>query len=555
MRVGSLTPTPFFIRERSRQELLNIRKELVDPTGRLRSGYLRMKPGKELHLGGWFTGGSTTEAKNAIVNLIKNAYCFSLEGEDGAHRGKRFEEALTRYFRKSGDSFGSMSFVKLIDALESGEYPKDDSQEAVSPGAGERRQSPGDRGRIKFTQGAPSSESLSGKKERDARIDQTAAKSGISDTAKAQFKELALHLSPNGFLHFSQLMFPPSSRLNPVKAAPSIAGEAPRTFVMGDADGSIGRMVLHAIASGVAELPKDEIRLLAEVLESEYRCANIAEFQSNNEIAEAHQKITEALTVKPHGHQQEPSCLFLGDILSDRFTNNQMATKDLIYKLRGFDLNDLKSPAKETGVRFIAGNHDTYLIDKKRGSANPQWGGLAVKVLDRKEYKQLLIRCFDAAVYSSGVLSTHQGVAASDLPGYYQTGLHVKLNEHQHEEFKTNKSIKISDGSTVKDSLRLEAKSPEELARKMNESFQSRLQSEDSFEDVIATNFRPDDRHMTPKAMGFDGIPGFRQLHGHNAESNETHAGVTNLNPRVKNEFAPASTVIEYPSQQAEGAQ
>jgi len=63
MRVGSLTPTPFFIRERSRQELLNIRKELVDPTGRVRSGYLRMKPGKEWHLGGWFTGGSTTEAK------------------------------------------------------------------------------------------------------------------------------------------------------------------------------------------------------------------------------------------------------------------------------------------------------------------------------------------------------------------------------------------------------------------------------------------------------------------------------------------------------------
>ncbi|NBU88822.1 MAG: hypothetical protein EBS16_06405 [Betaproteobacteria bacterium] len=167
----------------------------------------------------------------------------------------------------------------------------------------------------------------------------------------------------------------------------------------------------------------------------------------------------------------------------------------------------------------------------------------------------MLIRCFDAAVYSSGVLSTHQGVAASDQPDHFQTGLNVGLNETQLIAYKANQGIKLSDGSIVKDSLRIKAKSPEELARKMNEKFKKCLRSKYEFKELIATNFRPDDRHMTPKAMGFDGIPGFRQLHGHNADSNETHAGVTNLNPRVKNEFAPASTVIEYPSQQAEGAQ
>jgi hypothetical protein len=590
MRVGSVTtPNPFTIREDSREKLRDIRNKLVDPTtGLVRSGYLRLKPGNELHVGGWFTGGSTTEAKDAILKLISNAYGFRL---DTAPLQGAFQEALEQYFEKSGNSFGSKSFVKLIDALESGVYPEDDGQDAVSPGAEHAAE-----GRLEFSvnpptskaqdaaaaakaavspptsrphgapeaaKAAPSSAPLSGSRIRSTRIDpsvekqidQSAAKSGISDTAKAQFKALASHLSPNAFKHFSQLMFPPPSSLNPVNAAQSIAGGAPRTFVMGDADGSIGRMVLHAIASGVAQLPENKMPLLADVLESEYRCKNFEDFQSDKALAKAHQGITEALTVKPHGHQEEPSCLFLGDILSDRFTNNQEATGDLIYKLRGYDPDDLSSPPKETGVRFIAGNHDTCPIDKKGGSKNPQWGGRAVEVLDRKEYKELLIRCFDAAVYSSGVLSTHQGVAASDQLDHFQTGLNVGLNGEQLKEYEANQGIKLSDGSIVKDSLRIKATSPEELARKMNELFKSYLQSSDHFGELIATNFRPDDRHMTPKAMGFDGIPGFRQLHGHNADSNEKHAGVTNLNPRDGNKLAPASTVIEYPSQQAEAAQ
>ena len=60
MRVGSVTPPNLFaIREDSRKKLRDIRNKLVDPTtGLVRSGYLRLKPGNELHVGGWFTGGS-----------------------------------------------------------------------------------------------------------------------------------------------------------------------------------------------------------------------------------------------------------------------------------------------------------------------------------------------------------------------------------------------------------------------------------------------------------------------------------------------------------------
>ncbi len=51
---------------------------------------------------------------------------------------------------------------------------------------------------------------------------------------------------------------------------------------------------------------------------------------------------------------------------------------------------------------------------------------------------------------------------------------------------------------------------------------------------------------MTPKALGFDGIEGFRQLHGHDGSSNEEQSGVTNLNARNGRDFNPIAKVIEY---------
>ena len=75
MRVGSVrTTNPFEIIKDSRDKLRDFRNKLVDPTtGLVRSGYLRLKPGDGLHVGGWVTGGSTTKAKDTVLGLIRSA--------------------------------------------------------------------------------------------------------------------------------------------------------------------------------------------------------------------------------------------------------------------------------------------------------------------------------------------------------------------------------------------------------------------------------------------------------------------------------------------------
>jgi hypothetical protein len=81
----------------------------------------------------------------------------------------------------------------------------------------------------------------------------------------------------------------------------------------------------------------------------------------------------------------------------------------------------------------------------------------------------------------------------------------------------------------------------------MNEAFFDRVRTAGPG-DVISTDFRPEDSLMTPAALGFDAA-GFRQLHGHNANANETHAGVTNLNARGQDAlggFKPMGTILTY---------
>ena len=78
-----------------------------------------------------------------------------------------------------------------------------------------------------------------------------------------------------------------------------------------------------------------------------------------------------------------------------------------------------------------------------------------------------------------------------------------------------------------------------------------RLVTVDAFNNCLSTDFRPEDREMTPQALGFSGIPNFRQVHGHNATMNETEPGVTNLNARVatgpgREIYTPVSVAIGY---------
>jgi hypothetical protein len=242
----------------------------------------------------------------------------------------------------------------------------------------------------------------------------------------------------------------------------------------------------------------------------------------------------------------------MGDILSDRFTNNQQAMSTMIFKLKGYDPLDLQKPRVETGVHFIAGNHDTVVIPQNTGAPpDSSWGQGAALRLTEPEHRTLLRKCFDAAVYAGGVLSTHQGVAASLKPGYYQTGLNVTLHRQQKDEHLSQQGVPLADGSKVQDSLRIQADNPKELAERINKMFHAALHFAPDITELVATNFRPQDKSMTLDAMWFpkDFHQDFRQIHGHNGDANEVEPGVTNLNPRNGGgDFAPASTVIEYPA-------
>jgi hypothetical protein len=315
---------------------------------------------------------------------------------------------------------------------------------------------------------------------------------------------------------------------------------------MGDADGSMARMVLHAIASGVAELPRASLQLLGSVMSHEAHVNTpdgLKAIQADPKLSKALDTIANSLKVLPRPQDGRLACIFLGDILSDRFTNNQVAMSRFIYKLSGVDQED---PAQriETGVRFIAGNHDTSplldqagqgVLDESGGYAF-QWGAFAARKLDWSAYQALLRDCFKAADYSNGVLSTHNGVVRGERPGEYL----VAVGDAQ------SRSDELSaEGTRVRSATRVPASDPEELAARMNQIFLDQVRT-GAFGDVISTGFRAEDDEMTPAALGFDQVPGFRQLHGHHASANEASPGVTNLNARdVAGDFLPVAMVID----------
>jgi len=254
--------------------------------------------------------------------------------------------------------------------------------------------------------------------------------------------------------------------------------------------------------------------------------------------------IASALKVEPSPQGGKPACIYLGDILSDRFTNNQEAMAKFIYKLSGIDNPRDPGQRVDTGVRFIAGNHDTFpLLDNEGGSIPKDvdtitWGAFANKRLPLDEYKKLLIDCFKAADYSAGVLTTHNGVAKSAVEGKFLVGVGGQRSE----------MLMRADGGSEADCLAVRAGSPEELANNLNTLFADLVSTVGPWY-TVSTDFRPSDAEMTPKALGFSSVPGFRQLHGHNANANEDEEGVTNLNARGGqgiNSFMPTATVIEY---------
>jgi hypothetical protein len=530
------------------RRLLDIERQLTDSNGRIKSGYLRLTRSGSLNAGHFPTCGSLPQATLAVREMIKQAYGDRL----GPKSAQRLEMALDLYLMNSWGAIGTRSFVKLIRSLESAVRVDAD----LSPVG------------ITSRLGLPElkSREIEVREEIDASVVQFATRRGnpISSSAIAQFQSLANAMSwsvepiavgdqvltwDQQFAAFNDLMFPAVSALSPALA---IGGaEAPRTFAMGDADGSMGRMVLHAIASGVAELPSEQMPALARLMNREISASldldnGLKNYQADLQVSRDLDSVADALVVRPKPHQDDkPACIFLGDILSDRLTNNQEAMARFIYKLSGFDPQNPGARA-DSGVRFIAGNHDTMPLlgpdgnDSLKKSADwtTDWGVHATKKLPLAQYQKLLADCFRAADYSDGVLTTHNGVVKGEGANEYLVGAGSPRERNNYKD---------ASGGVVSDCLSLKADNPQELARKMNEAFLDRVNTAGP-RDVISTDFRPADNLMTPSALGFDAA-GFRQLHGHNADANESHAGVTNLNARGEGalgRFKPTGRILTY---------
>ena len=575
-------------------------------TGKIQSGYLKLTNSGTLNAGFFYTSGSYSEGAKSVGAMLKQAYGDHLSGA----QKNTLNKALAQYMSKSGGALGTRSFVNLVKTLDR-LVPDDDEQSPkfeheysidsrldlsgldVQPPAPPAAQAPSQASApeaksqaqptnapeatapettapdIKAqapasTQASAADKMAQFRKELDTQVADIRARnnSPISDLALKQFQKLAFELfqtppEPGSklkwtrkFLAFERLMFPTTSKLN---QAGAVQGpQAPRTFAMGDADGSMGRMVLHAIASGVAELPEDNMPALARLMSAEVHAltqrGGLEDFQADSELSRDLDEVAEALIPKPQPQEGKPACIFLGDILSDRFTNNQQAMSKFIYKLSGLDPKN-PDPAQQidTGVRFIAGNHDTMPLLKENGKVRlntaskgaEQWGAHAHKKLTAVQYRDLLKNCFKAADYSAGVLTTHNGVAKGGLPNEYLVG----AGNPNFRRIRYN-----ARAESVDDCISVIASSPEDLAQAMNVAFLDRINA-GSTDSLVSTDFRPKDRDMTPRALGFENVEGFRQMHGHNDNANENEEGVTNLNARdeagVKG-FMPTSTVIEY---------
>jgi hypothetical protein len=542
----------------ARKALTNMRAQLADDHGAVSSGYLSIKTRKDgsvnLETRGRHEWGSfhsnKKDAARVVQNLILEGYGKHLneESQDSLHK------ELNTYLKKTGERFGTQSFVKLIDRL--------DARFEGKPTAGQANPPPG--------QANPPPGRL------NADFSIKLKTEGCALQAKAQFKEIIDSVAPNTASFFKRILSPGLSK---------VLNSNSRTQVVGDADGSMCRTVLSAINSGHMQLEESELKLLAEVMDAEATAGInlwLKDFQEDQDIAAKLDKIVEKATFKL-GHYK---LVFIGDILHDRFSNNKVAMDKVIRSLHA------------KGAVFITGNHDVYdevnpnndldLPDnelrsnhiqqaisagkrkaEKKNSAydaaqerydldraktkfgnsqeiKSQNGFYGAKQIDKTASDNLLENCFTNAYFDSqtNAFYTHNGFEHSGVEDVYLTAFGF-----------------------------LRAKNAEELAKKMNDSdFNSPGQSLDDIENEIPgfkskfmkednhgidddgfinkTNFRPADSRMQTGQLGPAGRTADEKkvtiFHGHN-DNHGTAGNVENLNARSDfgfSDFSPITKVF-----------
>jgi len=131
-------------------------------------------------------------------------------------------------------------------------------------------------------------------------------------------------------------------------------GRKPHIYALGDADGSVGRMVLISIQSGHMSLEQNELHTLANILNNEQKTFQpenpdeatglLTTFQKDPLLQQQTMEIVENADY----HASPYSLIFIGDIIHDRVSCNKDATRLLIKSLKTKD------------AIFILGNHEIF---------------------------------------------------------------------------------------------------------------------------------------------------------------------------------------------------
>lgn len=532
------TDTPQQSADAARALLKGMRADLVDGNGRVRPGYLRIRSGNgERHLEAQsrWRWGAKTDATRLVQSLVNTAYVGKF-ADEGART--RFTEALQNYLRQSGNRMGTQSFVRLVNTLEAiapdhsalvegqAAAPLPAVQSALTP-----------RARLDLEPVARLSLST---------LDSLASDNGtfgagrapLVGYAQSQMTALtnALDRSTNPFRQHASRLFHPllaPPRLNPPGLIPSQT--APAQHVVGDADGSLCRVLVAAMASGHLSLSPAGLTLLAGLMCEEAKAlsdGDLAAFQADQGVADRFDALLDEMQAHPSADGRR--LIFLGDLLHDRLSNNKPALGQVIERLAG---NQTARADGSPGVVFILGNHDVFdevsgeILQDPTGylEANPggkseiaalraQNGFNAAKGLTAQASNELNQRCFRRAWFDAelGVFYSHNGVYKDG--DNYVTGIG-----------------------------RFRADSPGQLAARMNAAV---IQAAAGH----FTHFRPEEAQISDQGLGSVPINGedrpVFQAHGHNGALG-TYGRSINLNARQQQgrqlDWAPIGAVLNLP--------
>lgn len=413
-----------------------------------------------------------TQRKNAsdfVKKLLEKAY--------GNVYTTQIEGNLISYLNKKGNKFGTLSFVKLMDRLDQAERIWSKKLYPERKGLLEKKGSLVVKIDLQTRKPLLEGPELTG----NVATQINYLKGKLSEPCKTFFSSLLRPNIPNDTSH---------------------TPHDPPTFVLGDADGSLARMILKSIQSGHMELENAQLDKLSEIMEKELDASNYPEvfglkkFQENVTTSDDLQNIIDNAT-----YNDSPNRLiFVGDCIHDRFACNKNATKQFIINL------------SQRGAIFITGNHD-------RGDST------TTTTFSRESIKRQYGKFCNTEM-------TFTDIGNDNLAYFEQTYLKNAYYDDETNTFYSHHGIKgmNQENKYMTAWGEIEADSPQDLANKMN--------LKTSFAPNMACGFRPNDFEMYTENLGKIGHKegdldqeSVLFVHGHN-DRHCNSRNVLNLNAR-----------------------